>query len=261
MRLAIEIPSTSFPMCLHLGEERFFSPNEKVSSIDGVWDLSMVGGERLDIEHLYQMITNGPEVTLTCLEGAFVERQDNLICELQTDFDDNEFQKGSKAQLDELKKHTAINNLDKKKAQNILEKYKKDREEYLKSREKCNRSDNYFPAGGLPEDSVLVVRTQAIMALQRKLSDEGSPFDESLTTASLDPTHPFHAKELKIALEAWTELYENNPPSHTPSGGHKKYIIKWLEEKYPHPELGVRALDRISTVVNPNSKGGASPIK
>ena len=263
MRLAIETPSTSFPMCLHLGGERFFSPDKKVSSIDGIWNLSMVGSERLDIEHQYQMLTNGPEVTLTCLEGAFVERKD-LVCELQTDFEDNEYQKGSLAQLEEIKANIIIKKLNKKKAKKLLDQHKKDRKEYLEDRKQRDRSDNYFPAGGLPKDSVLVVRTQAIMDLQRELLDDETSFTESSITPSLDPTHPFHAKELKIALEAWTELYETNPPPHTPPGGHKKYITNWLEENYPiieYPQMGIRARGRLSTVINPNSKGGASPIK
>ncbi len=73
----------------------------------------------------------------------------------------------------------------------------------------------------------------------------------------LDSKHRFHAKELKIAVEAWTELYENNPPRYVSKGGHKKYIIQWIEDK--HLDLGQRARDRISTIINPNPKGGASP--
>lgn len=259
MQLAIEIPPTSIPMSLHLGEERFFSADKKVTSISGIWDLSMVGGEILDIEHQYQMLTNGPEVTLTCLEGVFVERTGNVMCELQTDFDDNEFQKGSSAALEKIEASIAIKNIDEEKAQNILKKFQEDRIDYLEDRKQRDRSDNYFPAGGLPEDSVLVVRTQAIMDLQRELSDDESSLNENITSPPINTTHPFHAKELKIAIEAWTELYEKNPPPHVPSGGHKKYITDWLILNYS--SLTQRAQDRISTIINPNPKGGASPIK
>ena len=40
-----------------------------VTTIEGVWDLPMLGAERLDIEHKYQMLTDGPEITLTMLDG------------------------------------------------------------------------------------------------------------------------------------------------------------------------------------------------
>jgi len=73
----------------------------------------------------------------------------------------------------------------------------------------------------------------------------------------LNTKHPFFAKELKIAVEAWTELYEKNPPKGTPIGGHKTYIHNWLKEKYPN--LSNRAVERITTVINPNPKGGATP--
>jgi len=73
----------------------------------------------------------------------------------------------------------------------------------------------------------------------------------------LDKKHNFYAKELQIAVEAWTALYEKQPPTQVPKGGHKNYINRWLQENYP--ELGQRAIERISTVINPNPKGGASP--
>jgi hypothetical protein len=69
--------------------------------------------------------------------------------------------------------------------------------------------------------------------------------------------HGFYANELKIAVEAWTALYEDYPPQGTPTGGHKQYIRSWLKKHYP--ELGRNAEERISTVINPNPKGGASP--
>ncbi len=110
----------------------------------------------------------------------------------------------------------------------------------------------------LPSDSVLVVRTQALMDLQESLSSEESTKGTLSGASYLDTRHDFYAKELRIAVEAWTELYEKNPPQHVPQGGHIKYITKWLEENYP--KLANRAKERIATLINPNPKGGASPI-
>lgn len=73
----------------------------------------------------------------------------------------------------------------------------------------------------------------------------------------LNVNHQFHAKELKIAVETWAELYDKNPPDSAVHGGHKKYILDWLEENYKN--LGSNARDRIATIINPNPKGGASP--
>lgn len=118
--------------------------------------------------------------------------------------------------------------------------------------------DTYCYTKVLPSDSVLVVRTQALIDLQENLSSEETTKGIQPGASYLNTSHSFYAKELRIAVEAWTELYEKKPPQHVPQGGHKRYILKWLEEK--HPGLGQRAKDRISTLINPNPKGGASPI-
>ncbi len=59
-----------------------------VTSIDGVWDLPMLGTENIDIEHGFQMLTGGPEVTLVGLDGACVEDKDGVIYQLQDRFDE-----------------------------------------------------------------------------------------------------------------------------------------------------------------------------
>lgn len=246
---------------LNIDDHRYLNLEDEVTTIRGVWDLSMVGNERLDVEHEYQNLTDGPDVTLIGLDGAFVENEDGVMCQIQESFDQNEYQSGSTAQLERIKEHIASNNIEEEKAKELLSRHKKKREEYLNKRKKGNPADDYYPAGGLPRDSVLVVRTQALIDLQESLSPEestrGKTLETNAKTSFLNNKHAFYAKELKIAVEAWTELYEKNPPQYVPQGGHKKYITKWLEEK--HPGLGQRARGRISTVINPNPRGGASP--
>ncbi len=145
----------------------------KVTSIKGIWDLSMVGGEQLDIEHEYQMLTGGPEVTLTCLEGSYVQKENGVICELQEMFDKKfidrlQSEKSNKDSLEyyakTLKKKFLNNEIDEKEADKLLEQ----RKENLSRPRDYN--DNFYPAGGLPDDSVLVVRTQALIDFQEKLS-------------------------------------------------------------------------------------------
>ena len=125
---------------------------KEISSIRGIWDLPMMGSERNEIEHEYQQLTGGPEVTLQCLDGTFVEGADGQVCQLQERFDENEFC------CDLEQKNTGIDSLKK----------------YYEERKKkpYNHPDNYFPAGGLPKDSVLVVRTTALVGLQERLVKE-----------------------------------------------------------------------------------------
>ncbi len=95
----------------------------------------MLGSEQTDVEHLYQRLTGGPPVELQCLEGPIVCREDGMHCRLQSHYSDNEF--ANPKNLREPRNHPA----------------------------------NYYPAAGLPADSVLVVRTSALHDLEARLSE------------------------------------------------------------------------------------------
>jgi len=140
-----------------------------VVTLAGVFDLPMMGGEELDIEHEYQRLTDGPPVTLVGMNGAFVEGRDGQVFQLQDSFDDNEYQSGSNAQLKKLKQHIEDRNIGAAEAEGLLNRYKEDRKDFLKKRASQSKEDNYYPAGGLPEDSVLVVRTQALRDFEETL--------------------------------------------------------------------------------------------
>ena len=97
-----------------LGKDRFVNFDKEDITIEGIWDLLMCGGEQLDVEHKYQILTGGPAVTLMNLDGCFVERPGGPICRLL---------------------------------------------------------DDYHPAGGLPSDSVFVVRTAALRDFEQLIAD------------------------------------------------------------------------------------------
>ena len=115
-----------------ISEEEVLELGGSVESIRGVWDLTMLGAERLDVEHEYQMLTSGPAVDLVFLDGPIVSREDGSMCQLQDRFE----------------------NSDKKQV-----------------KEPWNNPDNYHPAGTLPLDSVLVIRTLALRKLEARISD------------------------------------------------------------------------------------------
>lgn len=123
---------------------------------------------------MYQQLTGGPEVTLSTFEGAFVEREGGVMCQLHESLlDQNEIQKGSLAQLEEIKEYIASHDIEKEKTKELLSQHKKDREEYLNALKKKDRLADYCP-GDLPHDSMLVVRTQALIDLQERLSQQES---------------------------------------------------------------------------------------
>jgi hypothetical protein len=175
-----------YPMMrsLDIDGERFLTLSDTVTTLSGVWDLPMIGAERWDVEHKYQNLTGGPEVTLSNLDGAFVQSHDGLvICQLQEDFDDNEFQSGSKAALEELKQRIAVEGIKRKQADALLKQHAENRKVFLEKRKGRSAKEKYYPAGGMPQDSVLVVRTEALREFEKAISNRAEPAvrDESLT--------------------------------------------------------------------------------
>lgn len=163
------------PDAIHYSEnDEWLVQEEDVVSISGIWDLPMVGGEGLDVEHRFQMETDGPAITLTNLEGAFVVR-DGVVCQLQESFEDNEYQRGSKASLAAIEERIVVDDLCKEKAEALREQHRKDREEFRK------KPPSYYPAAGLPEDAVWVVRTAALREFERDVAGPEQRGDKPLS--------------------------------------------------------------------------------
>jgi hypothetical protein len=172
-------------MSLRIGEDRYITLSDQVSTLKGVWDLPMIGNERLDIEHEFQNLSGGPDVTLQGLDGAFVEGPDGQICQLLESFDQNEFQDGSTANLDKLKQTIRDQNIDEPEAMRLLNIHKEKRKIFLEkesfNRESSRHSNNHYPASGLPKDSVLVVRTNALREFEKRINDD-SAGEKALST-------------------------------------------------------------------------------
>lgn len=144
---------------------------EELAELTGIYDLPMIGGERLDVEHKYQMFTQGVEVTSVAMDGAFVEGKNEVLYQLQTSADDNEFYAGSSAQLEKLKQYIANNNIKAAEAEKLLSRHNEDRKEFLEQKKSRPASESYHPAGGLPDDTVLIVRTDALREFEASIND------------------------------------------------------------------------------------------
>jgi hypothetical protein len=127
-----------FPMVsVAIGQDRVIENDEQITVLDGIWDLTMLGSERLDVEHQYQVLTGGPAVDLTVLDGPIVFRDNGTYCQIQERDSNNEF----------------VNPEPFKKLFGHPHNY------------------NFHPAARLPTDSVLVVRTSALHDLELRLSE------------------------------------------------------------------------------------------
>jgi hypothetical protein len=173
----------TFLRSICIGEGKYLNLDDELIVIDGVWDLPMIGGEMVNVEHEWHNLTNRSGVTLQSMDGAFVQNNDGVICQLQERFGFygfNEYQAGSQAQLEVLKALKASNKIAPEKAEKLLTQHKEIYSEYLEKKESMLRHRNYEPACGLPEDTVLVVRTEALREFEQILSDNDT--EEKTTT-------------------------------------------------------------------------------
>ena len=148
---------------------------QKPVTLEGVWDLVMLGAEVLDIEHEYQGLSGGPAVELVCLGGPLVTSPDRKhMFQLLDNFRRSARPPTPVVQSSEYKSSKeqteTIDNLD------ALFGPAKDTPPAKERTENWDCEVVYYPAAGLPEDRVLVVRTAALRELERKLlSDEEEP--------------------------------------------------------------------------------------
>ena len=200
---------------LNIDGERCLTLSDDVATIHGTWDLPMIGAEALDIEHEFQMLTGGPAVTLSSLEGAFVEGLDGSLCQLQEDFDSNEHQRGSLAALEALRRRIKEERLKPDEAKSLLDSHAEQRKDFLERRKGRPARENFYPAGGLPDDAVLVVRTESLRNFEESIDEsaqapdrKSAPRDSSLiaTIAALLAAWPGGAvpsgKDLEKAAQS-----------------------------------------------------------
>jgi hypothetical protein len=122
----------------------------RIVELSGIWDLSMTGGESLDVEHQWQMMTGGAPVELVEMDGVLVTDVNGQLYRLMDHFDGNPY--ASDAQKKECRNRPLYD------------------------------KENYFPAGGLPKDAVIVVRTEALRELEQSVNGAPNGADKPLTT-------------------------------------------------------------------------------
>ena len=144
--------------------------DDKVRAIYGVCDLCMMHNERFDIEwRFYQEISDINRDAFS-LEGVFVKRGDAFfnLQETQPKPSDEEFEKKSDMILGALKKHIENDGIGEPNAARLIAEHHEKRKHI-----RNNKKADYFPAGGLPSDSILVVRTEALREFEQTIN--GTP--------------------------------------------------------------------------------------
>lgn len=120
--------------------ENYLEFDDSIWSIEGIYDLFMRGNEKIQIEQYLMETLDGPEVDGCYLEGAFVkDPKSNIIYQVMDKFDEEE--------IEEQKTW------------------------HKKRGSKCQESESYFPASGIPEEnSLFVIRTEEVDRFLRSLN-------------------------------------------------------------------------------------------
>lgn len=203
---------------LNIDNERYLNLDKEVKSITGVWDLPLIGNEILDIEHKYQNLTDGPEVTMRILDGTFVQETDDIMCQILERFDDVGGKELWVDKISEIENRLCAPDIidsEKEQLEKELEKYKKKHERYLnrvkEMEDNFYHEDNFYPADKLPDDSVLVVRTQALMDLVNSFSSEEA--DKGTLKFEVAEGTTWRGIRLVIRNNDHTEILEVNAPN------------------------------------------------
>lgn len=125
-------------------EMGIFQVQKNITKLDeDVFNLPMTGGERVDVEYRYQLLTGGPERTAVSLDGVLIASNDGQLFEVQTMYENK--------------------NPDSWKTPFL-------------------HPDKFHPAGALPEDCVFVVRTDALTKFIQSLNDDSKADEKPLGT-------------------------------------------------------------------------------
>lgn len=154
---------------------------ENIAQLHGIYDLPLIGGEKHDVEHRFQYLTGGPPITMHSLDGAFIEAGEGRLCQLQDDYEDNEFADGSREQLRRLNQHIREKKIDSVEAESLRKTHSQKRKKFLEQRKSKPKSESYYPAGGLPKDSVYVVRTNALTEFVKSVNEDSVNAEKSIS--------------------------------------------------------------------------------
>lgn len=211
-------------LCIEI-DNKLLKHENSITEIDGIWDLAMIGIERLDIEHQYQQLTGGPVVTRSTLSSAYIKNEQGVLHQIQEYFSDP-LSKPQSTQ--DLLQNIAKNKISRFEANILLEKHYKeigmDSKKWLIPKDEL--SDFYGAAEGLPSDCVLVVRTSALRDFELLMKEEFKTTESALPNASKPAGHLDH--DLEMQSRANEIAAEQKTSRKIPT---KSYVAKKLAEE------------------------------
>lgn len=164
----------------HLNENEVVDFDDDYIYLTGVWDLCMLENERLNVEAVYYKSIGGPSLDKWSLEGALVTNADGCIYRLSEEMEKPTkefFDRQSELLLKGLMTRIAQDNVAKDEAERLIAEHHERRKEIWE-----DKSPNYFPASGLPKDSLFVVRTNALREFEQSIDGASAAVEKPITT-------------------------------------------------------------------------------
>lgn len=158
-----------------LNDDEVIEFDDTTETLIGVFDLPLLGGDRLDVEQVYQMTTNGPHVTLQEPDGTFVRDSEGRYCQLQ----DHECDFDSPVAYSPSPGKKLVKLMDEESGEwSGQEK----RVIWKTTVIAQSKTDYYCPAPSLPRDSVLVVRPDELMKFIQSVNGTPPTIEKLLAT-------------------------------------------------------------------------------
>lgn len=185
-------------------ESHVLSFGGPMTKLQGVYDLPMMGGEKLQVEHEYQRGTDSALVTALSNNWTYVRDTAGQFFQLYQHFDDDVLEDGTAAQIFPLENFILEQGVDAERADSLRETYVVKRQALLTERAGTPGVADYSPLPLLPLDAELVVRTTALAKL---LTSVGSP------QASADKEFSTKEREtmLKLVIAMAVDGYGHDP--------------------------------------------------
>lgn len=135
-------------------------------SLTGIYELPMIGNEQVVIQNKYQKLTGGGNAFKGYFIGNFVKERDGQVyrllsfSSLKRHFDNAVFTKDI----------MFLDNVTKDKLLSVLDDYKAMAEKELQGEAATLHRDYYDLRDGLPDDSVIVVRTELLREFEQSIN-------------------------------------------------------------------------------------------
>lgn len=156
---------------LKINDTQFLNFNDEVTTIEGVWDLPMIGNGRLDIENKYQRLTGGLIVGFQDSGGPVVEVRDGVMYQLgEKRYANLCYSPETIAKIGKLKR-LELSKSNNRRKEKLLILRRKELELFKTIEDKWSNLEEYFRGFGLPEDSVLVLRPKVLREFEQLMLD------------------------------------------------------------------------------------------